>query len=137
MIQAMPRRWVGWMAVATALAWLGFYIHNIADLPGQSLFSPETGLPTLVTLVLFLVWWRVPSGRGTMWLLLGWGLLNLIGGGLSVIPLPFLPFYPEQSLPHYFFHVVYGVAQLPLIVVAGAWLRHSRYNGGQPPAFDH
>jgi hypothetical protein len=42
---AWPESW--WVVAATALAWLGFFIHNIADLPGQSLFSPETGLPTL------------------------------------------------------------------------------------------
>lgn len=116
-----PGSW--WVAAATALAWLGFFIHNIADLPGQSLLSPETGLPTLVYLVLFLSWWRFPSRRVALWLLFGWGVLNLIGGGLSVIPFPFLPFYPEQSWRHYFFHVVYGTAQLPLIAVTGAWLR--------------
>lgn len=126
MIHARPRRWVGWIAASTALAWLGFYLHNVADLPGQSLFSPETGLPTLVTVALFLACWRFPSQQGTMWLLFGWGLLNLIGGGLSVVPLPFLPFYPEQSLRHYFFHGVYGAAQLPLIVLAWVWLRQSR-----------
>ena len=54
MLQAMPRRWAGWIAVSTALAWLGFFIHSVAELPGQSLFSPETGLPTLMTVVLFL-----------------------------------------------------------------------------------
>jgi hypothetical protein len=111
------------LAAATALAWLGFFIHNIADLPGQSLLSPETGLPTLVYLALFLSWWRFPSRRVALWLLFGWGVLNLIGGGLSVIPFPFLPFYPEQSWRHYFFHMVYGAAQLPLIAVTGAWLR--------------
>ena len=105
------------------MAWLGFFIHNIADLPGQSLFSPETGLPTLVYLVLFLAWWWFPSRRVTPWLLFGWGLLNLIGGGLSVIPFSFLPFYPEQSWRHYLFHVAYGASQLPLIAVTGAWLR--------------
>ena len=55
-------------------------------------------------------------------MLFGWGVLNLIGGGLSVIPFPILPFYPEQSWRHYFFHVMYGAAQLPLIAVTGAWL---------------
>jgi hypothetical protein len=126
MIHAMTRRGAGSVAASTILAWLGFYLHNVADLPGQSLFSPETGLPTLVTLVLFLAWLRFPSRRGTVWLLFGWGLLNLIGGGLSVLPLPFLPFYPEQSLRHYVFHVVYGAAQLPLIALTGSWLRQSR-----------
>lgn len=118
---ARPGSW--WLAAVTAIAWLGFFIHNIADLPGQSLFSPETGLPTLVYLVLFLAWWWLPSRRVTLWLLFGWGLLNLIGGDLSVIPFPFLPFYPEQSWRHYLFHVAYGASQLPLIAVTGAWLR--------------
>jgi hypothetical protein len=108
------------------LAWLGLYLHNVADLPDQSLFSPETGLPSLVYLVLFLAWWRFPASQGMTWLLLGWGLLNLIGGGLSVIPLSFLPFYPEQSLNHYAFHVVYGAAQLPLIALLWAELRQGR-----------
>ena len=114
------------MAASTALAWLGFYIHNVADLPGQTLLSPETSLPTLITFVLFLAWWHFPSARVTTWLLLGWGLLNLIGGGLSVIPLPFLPFYPEQTVRHYLFHVVYAATQLPLIGLLWAELRQSR-----------
>lgn len=125
MTNTITRPEAGWVAASTALAWLGFYVHNIADLPGQSLLKSETGLPTLVTLVLFLVWWRFPSRRGAMGLLFGWALLNLIGGGLSVFPLPFLPFSSEQSLRHSVFHVVYGAAQLPLIVVMSAQLRRS------------
>lgn len=117
---ARPR--AGWVVAAVALAWLGFYVHNIADLPGQSFGSAETGLPTLVYLVLFLVWWRTPASRVALWLLLGWALLNLVGGGLSVVPLPLLPFVPEQSMRHYLFHAVYGAAQLPLIGVTWAWL---------------
>jgi hypothetical protein len=100
--------------------------RNVADLPGQTLLSRETSLPTLVTLVLFLAWWRFASRRVTLWLLSGWGLLNLIGGGLSVIPLLFLPFEPEQSVRHYFFHVVYGAAQLPLIYLMRVRLCQSR-----------
>jgi hypothetical protein len=71
MTNTIPRARLGWVAATTALAWLGFYIHNVADLPGQSLSSPETGLPTLVTLTLFLAWWRFPSRRVTLWLLFG------------------------------------------------------------------
>lgn len=124
MTTTVPRSGSAWVAASTALAWLGFYIHNIVDLPGQSFLSPETGLPTLVYLVLFIAWWRFPSGRGILWLFFGWALLNLIGGGLSVFPFPFLPFYPEQSVRHYFFHVVYGAAQLPLIALTWFWLHN-------------
>jgi hypothetical protein len=123
MTHTIARSRSGWLAATAALGWLGLSIHNIADLPGQSLFSPETGLPTLVYLGLFLAWWWLPSQRVALWLLFGWGLLNLIGGGLSVMPFPFLPFYPEQSVRHYFFHVVYGATQLPLIAVTSSWLR--------------
>ena len=36
-----------------------------------------------------------------------------------MLPLGLFPFQPEQSLGHYAIHVVYAVAQLPLVVVAG------------------
>ena len=46
-------------------------------------------------------------------LLLAWALLNLLGGAvLSVLPLPFLPFVPEQSLRHYSFHLLYGLTHV-------------------------
>jgi hypothetical protein len=48
---------------------------------------------------------------------IGW--LHLIGGAiLSVLPLGFLPFAPEQSPSHYLSHLIYGVTQLPLIWLA-------------------
>ena len=43
-----------------------------------------------------------------------------------MIPLSFLPFEPEQTVRHYFFHVVYGATQLPLICMLWAELRQSR-----------
>ncbi|MGH2602738.1 MAG: hypothetical protein ACRDJ9_25560, partial [Dehalococcoidia bacterium] len=52
--------------------------------------------------------------------------LNLIGGAvLSVLPLPFLPFKPEQSLRHFAFHVLYGVTQIPLLIVMTRYLSHA------------
>lgn len=115
--------WSALIIVTTAFAWLGFFIHNIADLPGQTILSPESLFPTLVTLAL-LVLWLVPATRTLgAWALLVWAALNLVGGALSVLPLPILPFVPEQSFEHYAFHVVYAVTQVPLIVVCVAWLR--------------
>lgn len=67
---------------------------------------------------LLLAWGRRRSRRG--W----WALLNLLGGAvLSVLPLPFLPFVPEQSLRHYSFHLPYGLTQVPLIVAARTQLK--------------
>jgi hypothetical protein len=52
------------------------------------------------------------------WAMLSWTWLNLVGGGiLSVIPFPFWPFHPEQSVFHYLMHVQYVLTQIPLIVI--------------------
>jgi hypothetical protein len=117
MVAIPSGRFVGIVAAATALSRLGEYLHNVADLPSLTLLSPENGLTALVAFGLFLAWRRRPLSRATTAALLGWGLLNLIGGALSVIPFSFLPFYPEQTWGHYAAHVVYGALQLPLIAV--------------------
>lgn len=49
---------------------------------------------------------------------LGWGGLQVVGGAIiGVLPLSFLPFGPEQTVRHCLFHGLYGVAQVPLVVV--------------------
>lgn len=102
---------------AAVIAWLGFLVHNVADLPDQTLLSPETSLaepghrntgrPRMRP-------GRYVAGTG----LLTWAVLNIAGGALSVLPLPVLPFTPEQSLRHYSFHVLYAATQVPLLVIA-------------------
>ena len=68
----------------------------------------------------FAVWWRAAKMRAVaVWILVGLVLLTLLSGAvLTVLPVTFLPFRPEQSLDHYVSHIVYGVAQLPLILNA-------------------
>jgi hypothetical protein len=109
---------------AVVLAWLGFFVHNVADLPGQSMLSPESLYPSIVYVVL-LALWCVPRLRTVAtWALLVWAVLHFVGGAvLSVLPLPILPFTPDQSLHHYLFHGLYGVLQVPLIVLCVARLR--------------
>ena len=115
---------VGLMLMFTLLSWLGEYTHNLAELPSLTLISPENSLPALISLALFGVWWLMPFNRTPTVLLLAWSLLHLIGGSfVSVMPFGFLPFYPEQTLGHYAAHVVYGLAQLPLIMLAVQRLR--------------
>jgi hypothetical protein len=100
----------GTLLLAVGVAWLGFELHNVADLPDQSLLSPESLYPTLVYLVLAVLL------RWTAWPMFGWALLNLVGGGIvSVLPLSFLPFDPEQTLRHYSFHLIYALSQAPLV----------------------
>jgi hypothetical protein len=100
------------------LSWLGEYLHNLFELPQLTLLSPENGLPALTTLVLVGVWALGPSRRIGAWLLLLWAALHLVGGAIvSVLPLEFLPFYPAQTLAHYAAHLLYGLAQVPLILL--------------------
>ena len=102
---------------AVGLSWLGFFVHNIADLSGQAALNPGSIYPTIVYVVLVAMWFT-PWRRIAEWLLLGWIALQLVGGAIiSVLPLPFLPFHPEQTLHHYLFHVLYGVLQVPALVV--------------------
>jgi hypothetical protein len=110
-------RCIGWVAAFTLLSWFGEFVHNRADLPLLSLLSPENTIPAMITGLLFLAWWLLPLKRTTHVTLLSWAWLNLIGGGiLSVLPFPFWPYHPAQTVFHYAMHVLYGLAQLPLIV---------------------
>jgi hypothetical protein len=59
----------------------------------------------------------MPRQRWPARLLLAWGLLHLVGGFATVLPLPVWPFSPEQSVRHYAFHVLYAFTQLPLVAL--------------------
>jgi hypothetical protein len=112
------------LALWAFVGWLGMYVHNVVDLPGLTLASPENSLPALVSVALVSGWRLLPWKRAIAALLLGWALLHAVGGGvLSVVPLPIWPFTPAQTPTHYAMHVVYGLAQLPLIWLLGRWLR--------------
>lgn len=105
------------VVAAVVIAWLGLLVHNVADLPDQTLLSPETLWPSLGTAALLIVYAAGPvrlAGIG----LFGWALLILVGGALSVLPLPVLPFEPEQTLRHYSFHLLYAATHVPLLVVS-------------------
>lgn len=123
---------IGWVAAFTVLSWLGEAIHNLADLPQLSLLSPENTIPALISLLLLLGLWLSPWKSVMRLALLSWAWINLLGGGiLSVIPFPFLPFYPEQTVFHYSMHVLYTATQIPLIVVL---LQLGKTTSHQPPA---
>ena len=79
----------------------------------------ETVIPLAIFGLFALLAWARPANAIVHVLLLAWAVLNLVGGGiLSVLPVGLFPFQPEQSLRHYTIHVIYGVAQIPLVVLA-------------------
>lgn len=105
------------IAFYVALSWLGMVIHNRTELPQLSFLSPEYLLPTAISI--FIVCGLVLSLRHRRfwsWLLVSWAGVHLVAGAwLSVLPFPFWPFTPEQSIRHYLAHVFYGLAQVPLL----------------------
>ena len=111
---------------AAALAWGGMVIHNLADLPQLTATSPENSGPGALWLLLFALWATLPRTRWPTTLLWAWGLVNLVGGAISVLPLRWWPYSPDQSLRHYLFHGLYALAQVPLLALAQAERRRRR-----------
>ena len=121
--EAVRRRVV---AVAVALAWLGLLLHNAVEFPSMTLSRPEYSAPTLTWLALFLIWVLVPDRGWPSNLLFAWGAMSLAGAVITVLPLPILPFRPEQSLRHYGVHIIYAVTQLPILRLMWKHLHSAR-----------
>ena len=103
----------GPMITALSVSWAGLLVHYMREFPGL-LFRVDSVIsllvPLLITVVLVLKWWRAPS-RLTRHLIVGWAMVNLIGGGL-------VSFVPEPSVEHLISHLIYGLAQIPLVLIA-------------------
>ena len=111
------------MAAALALSAGSMLAHNLVELPLSPL-DPENSGPILFAALLGLAYAVRPDSRAVAAAALGWGLLNLVIGGIvTVLPLPILPFAPEQSITHYGAHVVYALGQVPLVLVSYRALR--------------
>ena len=104
---------------ATVIAVAGMAIHNVVEFGPGFLLDPQTLIP--VAIFAGLAWaCRGPGARTPMLMLLvAWALLNLVVGGiLSVLLLSIFPFAPEPSVRHLAVHVVYSLAEIPLVVVS-------------------
>lgn len=110
-----------WVSAGLVLSAFGGWYHNIQEFPGMHLWAPEM-LMTVVPALGLLVWWWMRPGSTLVLVTAVWALLNLIVGAfITVLPLPVLPFQPEQTAEHYQAHLIYAVTQVPLLVVL-AWL---------------
>lgn len=120
------------MITLSLLAWAGMIVHNLAELPDLAWYRPEVAIPTGISSILVLGWFKQPEFRRYWtWLLIAWTSIHLIVGGvLSVLPFAFWPFYPAQSFSHYLVHVVYSAAQIPLLVLLKGQLQRSTRPGG-------
>ena len=107
---------------AVAFSGLVMAVHTVREFGIPGLLAWDTGLIPVVVLqiAIFVLWWQRRSARPALGLALAaTGRFQLVGGAiLSVLPLPFLPFAPAQTADHYLSHVVLGITQIPLIVIA-------------------
>ena len=67
-------------------------MHNVADQPDQTLLSPEPSVITGALLVAYSAGLTRVAGIG----LLFWATPIFVGGALSVLPVPVLPFEPSR-----------------------------------------
>jgi hypothetical protein len=97
------------------VAWAGLWVHELHRVPELFGLTPDGSLPFIAVIAGLIAWRRPPS-----LLLLAYGTIHLAGAIATVLPLPFLPFYPEQTVSHYAVHAVYAASQLPLMIYATA-----------------
>lgn len=107
-----------WVAGALIVSFMGFWFHEFHRVPASIGFTPEWLLTLLFAALVFLPWWRFPRHVASIASIWALGLIHLLAALLTVLPLAFLPFVPEQTLSHYLVHMVYAVAQAPLFLVA-------------------
>lgn len=101
---------------------VGAVIHNVAEFGWSRIASPDTYISNGI-LAILLVAWLAFRRRWLLVVLCVLGSLVLVGTLLTVLPLPVLPFYPDQSAQHYLVHGVAGLLQLPLPVISLLMLR--------------
>jgi hypothetical protein len=121
------------MCAALAISWGSMLAHNLYELPLGPLDLENSG-PLLVAIGLGAAYVARPGSFPVASMAFAWGALNLVVGGIvTVLPLSFLPFVPEQSVSHYAAHVVYTLGQVPLVVVS---YRAARWAGERSRSTD-
>ena len=110
------------LVVFTAVSWLGLWVHELFRVPSLVGFTPDGDIFMLLIASGLAYWWYRTRAFAAALALVVYGLVNLVGGAISVLPFDLVPFKPEQTTLHYSVHVVYAVCQLPLIWFAASAL---------------
>jgi hypothetical protein len=115
------------VVVATAVSWLGLWAHELHRVPKLFGFTPDGDLFMLPIAAALAIWWARSHGTGAALGLASYAAVNLAGAIVTVLPLGWLPFVPEQTTAHYTAHVIYGACQFPLLTLA---IRRLRFRQG-------
>jgi len=104
--------------IATAVSWLGLWVHEVHRVPSLLGITPDGDLFMLPIAAGLAIWWSRSRGTSAAGALAAYAIVNLVGGLVSVLPLGWLPFTPEQTLAHYSVHLIYAACQVPLLGLA-------------------
>ena len=107
------------LQIAAGVALAGFWFHELIRVPALLGLTPDGFLIDLVVTVGLLAAIRTRLHlRARRWVLVAWTVTTLLAAVLTVLPLSWLPFRPEQTATHYVAHLVFGLCQLPLLALA-------------------
>ena len=96
------------MVAALALATLGAGFHHTLAIPNTTPLVVEMAVIWLPALVLG-VWWVLRPGPTARWAIIVWAMLNLVLAAWGTA---------YEPARHYTLHFVYGLTQIPLLIVA-------------------
>jgi hypothetical protein len=120
--------------VATAVSWLGLWVHELHRVPRLIGFTPDGDLFMLPIAAGLAFWWSRARGTPAAGALAIYATVNLVGAVVTILRLGWLPFVPDQTVAHYAAQVIYAVCQLPLLTLVILQLQRRRYRKNLPGA---
>ncbi|MDQ6876738.1 MAG: hypothetical protein M3082_03370 [Candidatus Dormibacteraeota bacterium] len=120
--------------VATAVSWLGLWVHELHRVPRLLGFTPDGDLFMLPIATGLAFWWSRSRGTPAARAVAIYATVNLVGAVVTILPMGWLPFVPDQTVAHYAAHVIYAVCQLPLLTLAILQLQRRRDRKNLPGA---
>ena len=117
------------ITIPMVVYWFGGAGHSVIELPSLTALGPGSSILGLIAPSLHGVYLFSPFSRMSGELLFTWGLLELVGGLVTVPHLGFRPFVPEQNVTHQVTHVFYASAELPLVIITLRLIRDAGNNG--------
>ena len=116
---------------ATSVSWFGLWVHELHRMPRLLGLTPDGDMFMLVIAAGLVYWWVRTHGTAPVAGLFAYAAINLVGGSLTVLPLGWLPFQPQQTWSHYAVHAVYALTQLPLLFMSAAALPRRGYTAAR------
>jgi len=86
------------VVVATAVSWLGLWVHELHRVPRLLGFTADGDLFMLPVAAGLAFWWSRSRGAPAAWALAIYAMVNLAGAVVTILPLGWLPFVPDQTV---------------------------------------